>query len=63
MSNAGRIVSKKASAAGKKRVGGIKKWCKATQQARAELGIEGFVAIKKGTRYYKLAKKIYDGMK
>merc|ERR1711879_321996 len=30
ISNSGRIVSKRASAAGKKRAGGIKKWCKAT---------------------------------
>merc|ERR1712025_811163 len=63
MSKAGKIVSKKSSSVGKKRFGGIKKWVKATQQARKELGITGFVAIKKGTKYYKLAKKIYKDMK
>jgi len=60
----GRIVSRKSSSQGKKRFNkGLKKWCQATAQARKELGITGFKAVKKGTRYYKLARKIYDELK
>jgi len=59
----GKIVSRKSSSQGKKRFKGLKKWCQATAQARKELGITGFVAVKKGTRYYKLAKKIYNELK
>jgi hypothetical protein len=59
----GKIVSRKSSSMGKKRFKGLKKWCQATAQARKELGIKGFKAVKKGTRYYKLARKIYDDLK
>jgi hypothetical protein len=61
MNKRGRVVSKKMSAASKKRYhkNGLSKWVKATQRARKELGLKGFVAIKKGTKYYKLAKKYY----
>merc|ERR1712050_747712 len=56
-SKAGKIVSKKASANGKKNFGAIKGWTLAVQKARKELGVKGFVAVKKGTPLYNLAKK------
>merc|ERR1711985_52553 len=44
----GKIVSKKASAAAKKRYAtGLKGWISAVQKARKALGTKGFVAIKK----------------
>merc|ERR1719326_1785422 len=57
---AGKIVSKKASAAAKKRYekSGLKKWASAVQKARKALGLKGFVAIKKGTALYKKAKAL-----
>merc|ERR1712124_221116 len=48
----GRIVSKKQSAAGKKRFSGIKKWTEAVKSARKALGLKGFFAVKKGTPLY-----------
>ena len=36
-------------------------WTNAVKQARKELGITGFQAIKKGSKLYKLAKKIHTG--
>merc|ERR1712094_63480 len=46
----GKIVSKKASAAAKKRFAtGLKGWVVAVQKARKTLGLKGFVAIKKGS--------------
>merc|ERR1719321_1552915 len=42
----GRIVSKKASAAGKKRYKNISGWVAAVSKARKALGVKGFVAIK-----------------
>merc|ERR1719230_1948539 len=56
----GKIVSKKASAAGKKRYGNIKGWIEAVSKARKELGVKGFVAVKKGSALYKKAKEIYS---
>merc|ERR1712167_120244 len=57
----GKIVSRKKSALAKKRyASGIGKWTKAVVKARAELGVKGFVAIKKGTALYKKAKEIYE---
>merc|ERR1719281_2398958 len=51
---AGRFVSKKASAAAKKRFSRtIKGWLDAVQKARKELGLKGFVPIKKGSAIYK----------
>merc|ERR1712176_1256362 len=46
-SKTGKIVSKAASARGKKRyaTSAIKKWCDAVQQARKQLGIKGFCAV------------------
>merc|ERR1719183_518047 len=56
----GKIVSRKQSALAKKRyASGIGKWTKAVVKARAELGVKGFVAIKKGTALYKKAKEFY----
>ena len=55
----GKIVSKKASAAGKKRFGAIKGWLAAVQKARTALGVKGFFAIKKGSPLYKKAKEFY----
>merc|ERR1712098_361478 len=50
----GRIVSKKRSARG-----GKSKWIAAVMSARKQLKLKGFVACKKGTAYYKLARKHY----
>merc|ERR1712014_568825 len=41
----GKLVSKKASANGKKRYASIKKWAEAVQKARKALGVTGFCAI------------------
>merc|ERR1711881_662744 len=49
----GKIVSKKASAASKKKLGG---WLAAVAKARKALGTKGFVAIKKGSALYTKAK-------
>merc|ERR1719386_288652 len=59
-SKSGKLVSKKASAAGKKAYKHIKGWTVAVQKARKELGVKGFVAIKKGTPLYKAARAHYD---
>merc|ERR1712146_135401 len=45
-SKTGKVVSKKASAAGKKAYGSIKAWTQAVQKARKDLGLKGFVAVK-----------------
>ena len=52
----GKVVSKKKMSHGHKVLRG---WVKATGLARKKLGLKGFVACKKGTEYYKLAKKLY----
>merc|ERR1711879_544106 len=57
-SKSGKIVSK-SSAHGKKHYGAIKGWTQACQKARKELGLKGFVVIKRGTPLYNLAKKHY----
>merc|ERR1719215_1131005 len=46
-SKSGKVVSKKASAAGKKSwvKNGLKAWADAVKKARKELGVTGFVAI------------------
>ena len=58
----GKVCSKKRHAFGKRvfKKTGIQKWTKAVQQARKDLGIKGFYAIKKGTPLYKAARAIYD---
>ena len=55
----GKIVSKKASANGKKAYARIKGWTVAVTKARKALGVKGFVAVKKGTPLYKKAKEFY----
>merc|ERR1711900_49884 len=50
----GRIVSKKQSARGQKN-----KWIAAVMKARKELKIKGFAVCKKGTAFYKAARKNY----
>jgi hypothetical protein len=52
---AGRVVSKKQSAQGKKNV-----WIIAVKKARAALKIKGFCAIKKGTPLYAKAKEFLN---
>merc|ERR1712139_159954 len=52
----GKLVSKKASAASKKKLGG---WLAAVAKARKALGTKGFVAIKKGSPLYTKAKSFY----
>merc|ERR1711934_773219 len=60
----GKIVSKKSSAASKKRYQGsrIQKWMKACAAARKELKIKGFVALNSGAQgkaLYAKAKALY----
>merc|ERR1712190_171868 len=53
-SKTGKIVSKAKSILAKRRyAAGVGKWTKAVQKARKEMGVPGFVAIKKGTPLYK----------
>merc|ERR1712087_168989 len=58
----GKVVSKKQSMSKSKgfKKTALGKWVAATQKARKELGLTGFVACKKGTAYYKLSKKYYN---
>merc|ERR1712099_158136 len=57
----GKIVSKAKSILAKKRyASGIGKWTKALQKAKKELGVTGFVVIKKGTPLYKKAKEFFN---
>merc|ERR1719316_202257 len=58
-SKSGKLVSKKPHAAGKKAYKHIKAWTEAVQKARKELGVKGFVAVKKGSALYKKAKEFY----
>merc|ERR1719174_1638652 len=58
-SKSGKLVSKKASAAGKKAYKHIQGWTIAVQKAKKALGVKGFVAIKKGSALYKKAKENY----
>ena len=59
-SKTGKIVSKKQHAAGKKNYLFISEWTYAVQKARKELGVKGFVAIKKGSALYKRAKELVN---
>ena len=58
-SKSGKIVSKAASAAGKKAFKNISGWTNAVKKARKQLKCKGFVAVKKGSALYKLAKDLY----
>merc|ERR1712217_1025339 len=57
----GKIVSKKAHAKGLRtyKKNGLAKWTKAFMQARKNLKIKGFVAYKKGSKFYKEAMRLY----
>jgi len=56
---AGKVVSKKKSALGKKQYEKhLAKWASAFTKARHELGLTGFVAIKKGTAFYNKVKEL-----
>ena len=55
----GRLVSKKASANGKRAYKNIRGWTQAVSKARKALGITGFCAVKKGTPLYKKAREFY----
>merc|ERR1711976_925088 len=58
-SRSGKIITKAQHAAGKKAYGRIKAWTVACQKAKKELGVTGFVALKKGSALYKKTKEIY----
>merc|ERR1711881_142103 len=58
-SKSGKVVSKKASAHGKKAYKNIRGWTVAVSKARKALGVKGFVAVKKGSALYKKAKELY----
>ena len=58
---AGRIVSRKQSAAGKASYAKnikLQAWLEGCVRARSALGIKGFVALKKGTALYAKAKEL-----
>ena len=58
----GKVVSIKAKKFGMKQYksSGLGKWTAACKRARKELGLTGFVACKKGTAFYKLARKYFN---
>merc|ERR1712137_659258 len=59
-SKAGKIVSKKMSAAAmKKYASTIGRWTMAVTKARKALGVKGFVAVKKGSALYNRAQQFY----
>merc|ERR1712198_334091 len=62
LNKAGKVVSKKQFKRGQQQFksSGLGKWTAAVQKARAELGISGFMAVKKGTPLYKLAKSYHN---
>merc|ERR1712007_71055 len=64
-SKSGKIVSKKQSTLARRRMrkGGISKWLAAVMKARKALKLTGFVACKKGTRYYRKARAFYNKSK
>ena len=55
----GKIVSRKASLRAKKN-NFLGPWTAAVKKARKALNIKGFVAIKKGTPFYKKAREFYQ---
>ena len=55
----GKLVSKKASANGKRAYKNIRGWTQAVSKARKALGITGFCAVKKGTPLYIKAREFY----
>ena len=57
----GKIVTKAQYAAGKKAYYRIKGWVLAVKRARKDLGVKGFVVLKKSSALYKAAKAHYSG--
>jgi len=57
---AGKVVSKRMQAHGKKSYANIKGWVDAFMKARVELGLVGFVAIKTGSPLYAKTKELYQ---
>eukprot|EP00416_Gambierdiscus_australes_P034074 CAMPEP_0171102308 /NCGR_PEP_ID=MMETSP0766_2-20121228/57444_1 /TAXON_ID=439317 /ORGANISM="Gambierdiscus australes, Strain CAWD 149" /LENGTH=393 /DNA_ID=CAMNT_0011562559 /DNA_START=75 /DNA_END=1256 /DNA_ORIENTATION=+ len=55
----GKVVSKKRSERGNSIYDRVKPWIEACNKARAELGITGWVNVKKGSELYNKAKEIY----
>merc|ERR1719253_1460966 len=55
----GKVVSKKAHAAGVKNGKSIVKWAHAFKAARKALGVKGFRACKKGSALYKKTMELY----
>merc|ERR1712060_834533 len=62
ISKEGKVVSKRKSALGRKAFDAIRGWMKATQLARKQLGLQGFVACKKGTEFYTVVKGFYTNL-
>merc|ERR1719389_1538154 len=62
LNSKGKVVSKKRSALAKKmyKNSPLKVWADAVQKARKELGVKGFVAVKKGSALYKKAKEFVN---
>jgi len=59
-SKGGKVVTKRKSAAGKKSFDqNLSKWILACTRARGELGLTGFVPVKKGTAFYNKAREYY----
>merc|ERR1719188_663210 len=57
----GKVVTKRMYANGKKVFDrNLAKWVAATSRARAELGLVGFVAMKKGSALYSKTREFYD---
>lgn len=61
-SKTGKIVSKRAAARARKNMksNGLTKWMAAVKKVRKEMNLQGFVAIKKGTPYYKRVRAVYE---
>merc|ERR1711971_1079252 len=57
----GKVVSKIAHKKGQRvyKKNGLDKWTKAFVQARKNLGLTGFVACKKGSKFYKETMRLY----
>eukprot|EP00438_Fugacium_kawagutii_P032245 Skav200871 [mRNA] locus=scaffold3562:109930:110205:- [translate_table: standard] len=63
----GKIVSKRASEASKKRFNEngstIGKWTEAVKRARADLNVSGFAVVKRGTELYDKAQEHFKALK
>merc|ERR1719382_656768 len=59
-SKGGKVVTKRKSTAGKKAFEqNLSKWILACSRARGELGLTGFVPVKRGTAFYNKAREYY----